>query len=146
MLFRFLQGYTLSMDTIAINYWAVLLGGIFLVVMGTLWYGPIFGKVWMKIVGAPDMSKEEMKKTQKEMMPYYLVQFLFSLVTSFVLYYFVKLIGFHVAFWIWLGFAMSQAAGAMWDTEKKYAVKKFLVIAGYYLVVLLALGWAYTMW
>lgn len=130
---------------IIINYWAVFGGGIFLVVIGTLWYGPLFGKLWMKITGAPTMTKEELAKAQKEMMPYYFFQFVFSLVTSFVLYYFVQLIGVHVAFWIWLGFAMPQAAGAMWDTEPKYAVKKFLVISGYYLVVLMALGWVFTL-
>jgi len=131
---------------IVINYWAVLLGGIFLVIVGTTWYGPLFGKVWMQIVGAPNMTKEEMAKAQKEMMPYYVVQFVLSLITSFVLYYFVKLIGMHVAFWIWLGFSMPQAAGAMWDTEKKYAVKKFLVISGYYLVALLVLGFVFSNW
>lgn len=130
---------------ILINYWAVLGGGIFFVVVGTLWYGPLFGKVWMKITGAPVMTKEKLAKAQKEMMPYYFFQFIFSLITSFVLYYFVQIIGMHVAFWIWLGFAMPQAAGVMWDTEPKYAVKKFLIISGYYLVTLMALGWVFAM-
>ena len=131
---------------IVINYWAVFIGGVFFVIMGTLWYGPLFGKVWMQITGAPVMTKEEMAKMQKEMMPYYLVQFVFSLITSFVLYYLVKLIGMQAAFLIWIGFAMPQAAGAMWDTEKKYAIKKSLVIAGYYLFTLTVLGFAFTKW
>lgn len=135
---------------IVINYWAVLAGGIFLFIMGMLWYGPLFGKVWMKIMGAEHMSKEEMQKMQKEMMPMYVITFLLGLVTSFVLYYFVKLIpsrsGVDVAFWIWVGFSMPMAAGAIWDTKKEFMLRKFSVTAGYQLITLLVLGYIFTMW
>ncbi len=131
---------------VIINYWAVLGGAIFLFVMGMLWYGPLFGKVWTKIMGAEHITKEQMAEMQKEMMPMYVIQVLLGLVTSFVLYYFVQLIGMHVAFWIWVGFSMPMAAGAMWDTQKGYKMKKFLVTAGYQLVTLTILSWAFTMW
>ncbi len=135
---------------IIVNYWAVVGGAIFLFVVGMMWYGPIFGKMWMKIMGVEHMGKEEMAKVQKEMMPMYIIQVLLGLVTSYVLYHFVKawpqVSGCQVAFWIWLGFSMPMAAGAMWDTRKGYAMKKFLVSAGYQLVTLLVLGWVFTMW
>jgi hypothetical protein len=135
------------MDTI-INYWAVLGGAIFLFVMGMIWYGPLFGRQWMRIMGVEHMSKEEMSAMQKQMMPMYIVQILLGLVTSYVLYSFVQLSGMGVAmgFWVWLGFTMPMAAGAMWDTKKGMAMRKFLITAGYQLVTLLALAWAYTMW
>jgi hypothetical protein len=137
------------MDVI-VNYWAVLGGAIFLMIMGFVWYGPLFGKLWMKIIGAPEMSKDEMARMQKEMMPYYGMQFALSLITSYVLYHFVKgwntVSGMEVAFWIWLGFAMPLAAGSMWDTKKGLQLKKFLMVAGYQLVTLVALGWAFAMW
>ena len=125
---------------IVINYWAVVGGAIFLFVMGMTWYGPLFGKTWMRIMGVESMTKEEIAKAQKEMMPMYMIQVALGLVTSFVLYYFVQLIGMHVAFWIWLGFSMPMAAGAMWDTEKKWVMKKFLITAGYQLVTLVVLA------
>lgn len=133
---------------ITINYWAVVGGAIFLFVMGMVWYGPLFGKMWMKIMGVEHMSKEEIAKVQKEMMPMYAIQVFLGLVTSYVLYLFVKMsgMGMYVAFLIWLGFAMPLAAGAMWDTKKGYAMRKFLIVAGYQLVTLLILGWAFTMW
>lgn len=138
------------METIAINYWAIIGGAIFLVIMGVVWYGPLFGRMWMKIVGAEDMTKEEMEKTQKEMIPMYLMQFVVSLITSYVFYYFVKgwntVSGIENAFWIWLGFMMPQASGAMWDTKKGYRLRKFLILAGYQLVTLLILGWAFSRW
>ncbi len=133
---------------IIINYWAVIGGAVFLFVMGMIWYGPLFGKVWTKIMGAENISKEEMAKMQKQMMPMYAIQVLLGLVTSYVLYHFVKLLGdgTTAAFWIWLGFAMPMAAGAMWDTQEGMKMKKFLVVAGYQLVTLLVLGWAFTQW
>lgn len=132
---------------IAINMWAVLGGAVFLMVMGFVWYGPLFGKTWMKVIGAPQMSKEELAKAQKEMIPYYAMQFVLALITSYVLYAFVHMSGMGVAFafWVWLGFAMPVAAGAMWDTKKGLQLTKFLVVAGYQLVTLLVLAWVYTM-
>jgi hypothetical protein len=135
---------------IIVNYWAVLGASIFLMVMGAVWYGPLFGKHWMKIIGAEHMSKDEMEKTQKEMMPMYVLQFVLTLITSFVLYYFIKLIpvrtGIDVAFWIWVGFAMPAAAGSIWDTKKGLRLQKFLIVAGYQLVTLLVLGWMFGMY
>ncbi len=126
---------------IIINYWAVLGGGIFLFIMGMLWYGPIFGKVWMKIMGVEHMSKEDMDKAMKGMVPMYIITFLLGLLTSFVLCYFIKLIpnrsGLAIAFWVWFGFSMPMAAGAIWDTKTRLlALKKFLIIASYQLITL----------
>ncbi len=135
------------MDT-TINYWAVLGGAIFLFIMGMIWYGPLFGKLWRKIVGAEHMSKEEMAKMQKEMMPMYLMTIVLGFITSYVLYTFVHMsgMGISMGFWIWLGFQMPLAAGSMWDTKKGMRLSKFLVTGGYQLVTLIVLAWAYTMW
>ncbi len=133
---------------VIINYWAVLGGAIFLFVMGMIWYGPLFGKMWTKIMGAEHISREEMSAMQKEMTPMYATVFVLGLVTSYVLYTFVHMSGLGVmmGFWIWLGFAMPMAAGSMWDTKKGMKVNKFLIVAGFQLVTLLVLGWVYTMW
>ena len=34
-----------------INWWAAILGGVAYFAIGALWYGPIFGKVWMEEKG-----------------------------------------------------------------------------------------------
>ena len=34
-----------------VNWIAVLIGGVFNMVFGSLWYGPLFGKVWLKAIG-----------------------------------------------------------------------------------------------
>jgi hypothetical protein len=133
---------------ILINYWAVLGGAVFLFIMGMIWYSTLFGKQWAKIMGAEHMSKEEIQEAMKGMMPMYVITFLLGILTSYVLYYFVHAsgLGVRMAFLVWLGFSMPMAAGAVFDTKKGSVMNKFLITAGYQLITLLVLGWAFTMW
>jgi hypothetical protein len=39
------------MNSLKINYLAVLVSIVWLFVLGFLWYGPLFGEPWMKMVG-----------------------------------------------------------------------------------------------
>nr|HMU05558.1 DUF1761 domain-containing protein [Saprospiraceae bacterium] len=43
---------------IALNFWVVLATGLIPMAVGALWYGPLFGKVWMK---EADMSMEKIQ-------------------------------------------------------------------------------------
>src|SRR6266498_2968533 len=43
------------------NYWAILVAVAATMVLGFLWYGPIFGKAWMKEMGIPAGSKPDPK-------------------------------------------------------------------------------------
>ena len=36
---------------VVLNYWSVLGAVAAAIVLGTVWYGPLFGKQWMRIVG-----------------------------------------------------------------------------------------------
>lgn len=47
------------MNPVDINYLAVLVCGILSMVVGAMWYGPVFGKAWMKEVG---YTEEDLKK------------------------------------------------------------------------------------
>ncbi len=37
--------------TVVINYWAVIVVAIINTVLGFLWFGPIFGKMWISLMG-----------------------------------------------------------------------------------------------
>lgn len=113
-----------------------------------IWYSTLFGKQWGKIMGADKMSKEEMAEAMKGMVPVYVITFLLGIVTSYVLYTFVHMsgLGVRMGLLVWIGFSMPMAAGAMFDTKKGFALTKFLIVAGYQLVTLLVLSWAFTMW
>lgn len=114
-------------------------------VLGALWYSPLlFGKWWMQIMECDTLSKEELKKMQKEMAPFYGLQFLLTILTTWVLvmffYYLLKAnVGFHaygVAGWVWLGFlAPTQIAGVVWaNTKRKFWGKQIFIMITYSLI------------
>ncbi|MFN3694309.1 MAG: DUF1761 domain-containing protein, partial [Ignavibacterium sp.] len=47
------------MNPVSINYLAVLVCGIISMVIGSLWYGPLFSKLWMKQHG---FTEEDLNK------------------------------------------------------------------------------------
>ncbi len=67
-----------------INYLAVLACGIVSMVLGSLWYGPLFGKRWMKIMGISKPEKMD-AAAKNAMMKSYGLMFIGSLVTAYVL-------------------------------------------------------------
>jgi len=43
-----------------INFWAVIVAALASFIVGWLWYGPLFGKLWMELNGfAPEKLREE---------------------------------------------------------------------------------------
>ena len=139
--------------TPVINYLAVLVAAIASIVIGFVWYGPLFGKPWMKIMG---MSKESMDKTkQKEMMKSYLLMTIGSLVTAYVLAHTTEFAmaytrtygvtgGLMSGFWTWLGFmAPLHMHDQLWGGKPW---KLFMITAGYSLVNMLVMGMILATW
>lgn len=136
---------------IVINWWAILICGVVAMILGSIWYGPMFGKLWMKIIGAPEMDEQKKKEMQKKAMPLYLVQFILVLFQVWVLAYYIagweEAPGVVNALWIWAGFVMpTVAAGAMWtNVPRKLAWAQFFIQAGYqllcFVVFALILSW-----
>lgn len=74
------------MPAITVNVRAVLVAGISSLVIGSLRYGPLFGKQRMKLMNFTSKQIEEGKKGGMKMMrKMYLIQFIASLVTAYVL-------------------------------------------------------------
>lgn len=112
------------MPVATINYWAVLACGIASMVIGSLWYGPLFGKLWMKFEG---ITQEKMAEMKKGMMKSYLLMFVGSLVTAYVLAYLVDYAqasnvkaAAQVGFWLWLGFVAPVMMGAVLWSGKSW--------------------------
>jgi hypothetical protein len=129
----------------ATNYWAILVCGVLAMVLGMIWYGPLFGKTWARIVGATDMDEAKRKEMQKKAGPLYVVQFALVLLQLFVLSHLTGLTaieGIESALWVWVGFVMPTVAGSsMWNNDSgKISWTRFLVQAGYQLVCLVAFG------
>ncbi len=139
---------------IPINMWAVLAAGVSNMVIGFLWYGPIFGKPWAALMGFTPEKMETMKK-RGGMGKTYFFALLGALVMAFVFAHaliFAEgylstrgiLSGLVGAFWNWLGFVVPVLAGQIFWEGKP--LKLYLINVFYYLVSLLAMSVIFEMW
>lgn len=131
-----------------VNYMAVFFSGVLMMVLGYLWYGPVFGKPWMKLMG---ITKTSMKGKGGEMAKNYIVMFISALVLSYVFAYILAVFqavtvaeALMGAFWTWLGFiATTMLGGVLW-TKKPLTL--YAIDAGYYLAGLAIIGIVLTLW
>jgi hypothetical protein len=138
------------MEMIMINWWAVIVSAVVSMIIGSIWFGPLFGKKWMEIMGVQNASEEEKKKMMKSTGMLYALQFILSLLTLYILAHYIAgwqpqpgaMGGITNALWIWLGFIMPTLAGnAMWSGKpKKLAWSMFWINAGYNLVLYIVFG------
>jgi len=135
-----------------INYLAMLVCAILALVLGSIWYGPFFGKKWMEITGINTLDEEKKKEMEKNAWKLYLTQFVLTLFQLFVLDYYLVVLdragGVQNVFWFWLAFIVPTLAGTvMWGNDsKKIAWTKFLIQAGYQLTMFVMFGFVLEMW
>ena len=65
-----------------VNLLAVLVAGIVPMIVGALWYGPLFGKRWLQLM---ETTAEEIQEKGINPLKTYGVSFLLALVTAFIL-------------------------------------------------------------
>ena len=141
------------METIPINYLAVLAAAVANMALGALWFGPIFGKAWVKASGMSDEKVAQAKS--KSMAGNYALMFIGSLVMAYVLAHALVFgntylgtagisAGLTVGFWNWLGFVAPVTIGVvLWDGKPW----KFWAITYLYnLVGLLIMGAILAVW
>ncbi len=140
------------METIEVNYLAIAAGAVFSMVLGAVWYGPIFGKKWMEIIGVNPDDQEAMKKMQKSAGPLYVVQFLLTLFQVLVLAHLIADTeiagGVERSLWIWAAFVIPTMAGAVMWTNQSRQLKwaRFLIQGGYQLVLFTVFGLLFQFW
>jgi hypothetical protein len=120
-----------------LNYLAIFVATVVQFIFGAIWYTPIFGKIWGKMHGFDTYSKEEQQKMMKKMGPYLALQFVMTLVTSFVLALFLAALpsewhAYGMAGFFWLGFVMPAQVSAVvfGGTEPKWMAKKIAIMIG----------------
>ncbi len=129
-----------------INYLAILVSSVLSMIVGAIWYGPLFGRKWAEIVGM-DMSDAtkvaEMKRGANKL---YAIQFLITLFQVWVLSYYINgtemISPIQNSIWIWAGFILPTIAGtAMWNNDSsKIAWSRFFVQGGYQLILFIIFG------
>lgn len=126
-----------------VNYLAVAIATIVQFAIGAFWYSVLFGRLWGKIHGFDKLPKETQQKMMKEMGPYYALQVVVTVITSFVFGIFVAYVPsdwnpFGLAFFFWLGFVVPAQVSAVifGGTDRKWIVKKIAVQSGASLICL----------
>ena len=108
---------------ITINYLAVLVAAVVSMVLGAVWYGPLFGKKWSELMGWSSMTPEQTAEMKKASKKSYFWMFLSSLVMAYVTAWVMGVAGvtdfsggLEVGFWLWLGFiATVSLGGVLWE-------------------------------
>ncbi|MBN2524787.1 MAG: DUF1761 domain-containing protein [Deltaproteobacteria bacterium] len=140
------------MEPLDINYWAIGVGAVLSMVVGAIWYGPLFGRLWMNIIGVTPEGEVARKEMQKGAGPLYLIQFVLTLFQVLVLAHLVadttRVGGLARALWIWAAFIVpTLAAGAMWNMDStKIKWSRFLIQGGYQLVMFAIYGALLQFW
>jgi hypothetical protein len=127
-----------------INIWAILASAVASIVIGSIWFGPLFRKQFMEASGMDKMTPEQRSAAGGPMTTTYIVQLVASIVMFYVL---ARLVadtgemtlsgGLMTAFWAWLGFVVPTQLGyALWGGS----MKMFWLTAGNMLITLLAAG------
>lgn len=136
------------MPEVIVNYVAVLAAAIVSMVLGAIWHGPLFGKVWMKAAGK---TEKDIKASNKEMPKLYAITFVGALVTAYILAVFigwanVKSIELAVilGFLVWLGFVLTSSLGPLvWEDRDQTL---FLIGVGYSFVSLVVMASIIAAW
>jgi hypothetical protein len=121
-----------------INWLSVLVAAVSSFVLGAIWYGPLFGKAWMKVNG----FKEEDLKGQNFFRIYGLA-FLLMVIASFVLEMFIGYeadwtFGILAGFFAGIGWVATMM-GVMYLFEMESG-SKYLINAGYSVLALMVMG------
>jgi hypothetical protein len=95
-----------------VNFVPIIISAIVFMIVGTLWYGPFWGKKWMTLVNLTQASKDIPTTDPRRSMPFVmLLTFISALITSFVLAVLLKSLlittigpALTLAFFVWLGF------------------------------------------
>lgn len=124
-------------------------------VLGFLWYGLLFGKSWMRMMGWDPNDTAKMEAMKKEANKGYALMFIGSLVMAYVLAHALVFAsvytktegvaaGLMVGFWNWLGFIAPVTLGSVLWEGKSW--KLWVFNNAYNLVQLLVFGVILVSW
>ena len=117
-------------------------------IIGALWYGPLFGKTWMRLSGITMESMKGMSMTPVKAMT---LGFIGTLLLSLVLAHMAAAFeaagaagALELAFWIWLGFFLPVVAGGyLWEGKP---LKLFLFNATHQFIALSVTALILVLW
>jgi hypothetical protein len=137
------------MPEVEINYTAVIVAAVLSLIAGLAWYGPLFGKEWMKLTMFDQRKTKEIDKVSRNKT--YFINFVATLVSAYVLSYFISYAqavtiteGLQVGFWVWLGFIVTTTVTSVLYEGKPWRI--YQINTGYQLVSYLLMAAVLTTW
>ena len=132
------------MDFGAVNYIAVALGAVLNMILGTLWYGPFFGNLWLKAIGK---KKEDIEST-----PWvYVASFVAAFVAALALALVVNAFGYTNFFQgllagvvLWFGFVATVTL--TFSIFEGPPLKVWMIFIAYQLVIFAVEGGVFAVW
>ncbi len=140
------------MPEVPINYLAVVAAAAASMIIGMAWYGFLFGKQWVALMG---WTPEEIEAAKAKGRKSYAFAALGSLVMAYVLAHALAFAsaylqvggvnaGLTAGFWNWLGFIAPVTLGAvLWEGRPW---KLWVLNNAYWLVTLLVMGVILALW
>lgn len=136
-----------------INWLAVAVLTVGSWMFGAVWFGPVWGKLWMWIHhGEKSPTPAEMKKLSEGMWKLLVTEFvataLMIIGLACVINAIPELSGVKNAFMVWLAFVMPAGMSVvLWGNDaKKWMCTKIALIASNRLISLLVAGYVLSMW
>lgn len=134
-----------------VNYLAIFVAGLIPMILGSIWYGPLFGKKWMELEGK---TEEELRAGFNPLKSYG-VTFLFALLMGYVQLHVLNafsdaygltgvMAGVQGGFWIWLGFVVT--IGWQQVAFSGQNIVLWLINSLYNLTALMAMGALLSVW
>lgn len=134
-----------------VNLLAVVVATVIMFIVGAVWYGLLFGKVWGNIHGFDKLTAAEQKAVQAKMWLPYLVQLLVTFVMIYVFAHFLKVpinaSLYELVLWVWLGFIVpTHTSDVLFGgTPGRFVVKKLLILCFGSLASLFVGAWVLTL-
>lgn len=141
---------SLSLPEVNINWLAILVATIVAMLIGWLWYGPFFGKQWMKLV---KLTKKDTEKAWKKPMMFMIVMaFLQAIIIKhfiiYVIYFYPGIselsAGVLTGFWLFAGVALPLVLSSNMFARRH--INLSYIEAGNQFVTLVSVGAILAIW
>lgn len=132
-----------------VNWWAVLICAILSMVIGFIWYGPLFGKPWGRITGWTNEKVSTLPRNS--MVRGYVLAFIAALIIASILSFTLLALGTDsigngiiAAVILWVGFTGATIGVNMTFERKPFSL--FVIEAGYHLLTLIVYSIVLSIW
>lgn len=124
------------------SWWILVIAAVVQMAGGMLWYGPLFGRPWMKAMGIDPDDKEKMAEMQKSAGPGYAASLIFAIVFGYVVDVLLSSLAVGsvaaalvAVLGLWLAFTLANTSKAVLWGEMNRSV--LIINSGFELVFLL---------